>query len=233
MYLDATVSPLGAGLIYVTSTARVLYAMSKIGYMPAFLSRLSPNNFPVFAIFTNFAVGMFLFLPLPGWQAMVSFLVSAMVISYAIGPVALLCLRLELPLEKRKFRLPCPKLICSLAFYFCNLLSYWTGWDTVCKLALAIGLGFIFFTLAYLRGKLDASTIGFKAALWLGPYLGGLTLISYYGAFGGKGYIPFGWDFLVLGAFSMLMLMLAVMTRSKQSAEHYSNQQFLAAPSLT
>lgn len=230
LYIDATVSPMGAGLIYVTSTARILYAMSKIGYIPAFLSRLSSKNFPVMAIFANFAVGMFLFLPLPGWQAMVSFLVSAMVISYAIGPVALLCLRLELPRENRKFRLPCANLICLLAFYFCNLLSYWTGWETVYKLALAILIGFGFFTIAYLRGKLQAGAIGFKAAFWLLPYLLGLTVISYYGAFGGKGVIPFGWDFLVLGIFSFFMLVLAVLTRSRKTEENFANQLLVEAP---
>jgi amino acid transporter len=219
LYVDATVSPLGAGLIYVTSTARILYAMSKIGYLPAILSRLSAKNFPVVAIFTNFAVGMFLFLPLPGWQAMVSFLVSAMVISYAIGPVALMCLRLELPEKKRLFRLPAANIICPLAFYFCNLLSYWTGWETVYKLAIAIIVGFAFFTIAYARGKVKTSSIGLKAAFWIVPYLSGLTLISYLGAFGGKNIISFGWDFLVIAIFSMVMLCLAIMTRSTKSVE--------------
>lgn len=230
LYIDATVSPLGAGLIYVTSTARILYAMSRIGYIPSFLSRLSDKNFPVLAIFTNFAVGMFLFLPLPGWQAMVSFLVSAMVISYAIGPVALICLRLELPNEKRKFRLPCANLLCLLAFYFCNLLSYWTGWDTVYKLAIAILIGFAFFTVACLRGKVQSSSIGLKSAFWLVPYLMGLTLISYVGAFGGNGMLPFGWDFLIIGIFSVIMMYLAVFTRSRKTEEQFANRQLMEAP---
>jgi amino acid transporter len=228
LYIDAAVSPLGAGLIYVTSTARILYAMSKIGYVPEFLSRLSSQNFPVWAIFANFTVGIFLFLPLPGWQAMVSFLVSAMVISYAMGPVAVLCLRIELPNEVRHFRLPFPKVICSLAFYFCNLLSYWTGWDTVYKLAIAILIGFGFFSLAYFRGKLKDTTIGFKSAFWIVPYLSGLVLISYLGSFGGKNIIPFGWDFLVIAIFSMVMLYLAVSVRSHHMAvdfAHYRLQE--------
>src|SRR3990167_6890462 len=83
LYIDATVSPSGAGLIYVTSTARILYAMSQIGYVPHFLSRLNKQHFPVMAILLNFIIGMFLFLPLPGWQAMVSFLVSGVVISFS------------------------------------------------------------------------------------------------------------------------------------------------------
>src|SRR5690606_21722321 len=76
LYVNAVVSPLGAGLIYVTATARILYAMSKIGYVPKFLSKLNHQHFPVWAIVVNFCLGMLAFLPLPGWQAMVSFLVS-------------------------------------------------------------------------------------------------------------------------------------------------------------
>lgn len=221
LYIDAAVSPSGAGLIYVTSTARILYAMSQIGYVPAFLSYLNKQKFPVAAIFMNFIIGMFLFLPLPGWQAMVSFLVSGMVISYAMGPIALLALRLELPQQKRLFRLPWANPLCLLAFYFCNLISYWTGWDTIYKLAIAILIGFIFFVVACVRGKLKSTTLEFKSAIWIIPYLGGLILISYLGAFGGKNIIPFGWDFLVIAIFSLVILYLAVMNRSTHVAEHF------------
>jgi amino acid transporter len=227
LYIDAAVSPLGTGLIYVTSTARILYAMGKIGYVPKILSRLSKNNFPVWAIFANFAVGMFLFLPLPGWQSMVSFLVSATVISYAMGPVAVLCMRIDLPDQTRYFRLPFPKVLCTLAFYFCNLLSYWTGWDTVCKLAVAIMIGFVFFGTAYFRGKLNSRDLGFKSAFWIVPYLLGLTLISYLGSFGGKNVIPFGWDFLVVGLFSVVMLYLAVAVRSRNMAADFAQYRLL------
>ncbi len=218
LYVDAAISPSGAGLIYVTSTARILYAMSLIGYVPHSLSTLNKQQFPVVAILVNFVIGMFLFLPFPGWQAMVSFLVSGMVISYAIGPIALLCMRLELPHEKRLFRLPAAKLICLLAFYFCNLLSYWTGWETIYKLAIAMLIGIVFFTIACLRGRLNVASLGLKSGMWVAPYLLGLILISYLGDFGGKHVIPFGWDFVVIALFSVVILYLAVKNRA--SAEH-------------
>lgn len=214
LYIDAVVSPSGAGLIYVTSTARILYAMSEIGYLPRWLTYLNKQNFPVAAILVNFVLGMLLFLPLPGWQAMVSFLVSGMVISYSMGPIALLCMRLELPQEPRHFRLPAAYIICPLAFYFCNLLSYWTGWDTIYKLAIAMGIGFGFFILAALRGSINHANWGMKSAIWIIPYLSGLVLISYLGAFGGKNVIPFGWDFAVIGIFSLCILFLAVKNRA-------------------
>lgn len=224
LYIDAAVSPSGAGLIYVTSTARILYAMSQIGYVPKFLSYLNKQHFPVAAIFLNFAIGMLLFLPFPGWQAMVSFLVSGMVISYAIGPIALLCLRLELPDEERKFRLPFANIFCLLAFYFCNLITYWTGWNTISKLAIAIMIGFVFFIFAYAKGKLDRQMLGLKSIFWVIPYLAGLTLLSYLGSFGGgRHVIPFGWDFLVIALFSIVILYLAVLTRATKTAVNFSN----------
>lgn len=212
LYVDAIVSPSGAGLVYVTSTARILYAMSQIGYMPRFLSYLNKQHFPVAAVIINFIIGMLLFLPLPNWQSMVSFLVSGTVISYATGPIALLCLRLELPHEKRVFRLPAAKFFCVLAFYFCNLLCYWTGWDTLSKLALAMLIGLVFFLFAIMRGKLSSS-LGLNAIRWIIPYLTGLVMISYLGSFGGTGFIPFGWDFVVIGIFSLIILYLAVKHR--------------------
>ena len=166
---------------------------------------------------------MFLFLPFPGWQAMVGFLVSAVVISYAMGPISLLCLRLQLPKEKRPFRLPFANVICVLAFYCCNLICYWTGWDTISKLAIAMGIGLVLLIVAYTRGLLTSTEFGFKGLAWLVPYLGGLFTISYLGAFGGKGIIPFGWDFLVIGIFSLLILGLALATRLNTVQEQYEN----------
>lgn len=227
LYIDATISPSGAGLIYMTSTSRILYAMSQLGYVPTLFSYLNKQKLPVAAIFLNFAIGMFLFLPLPGWQDMVSFLVSGMVISYAMGPIALLCLRSELPDQTRLFRLPAANILCLLAFYFCNLLSYWTGWQTLYKLAIAILVGLVFFAIAILRKKLDVSSLGLKSTIWIIPYLTGLMLISYLGAFGGKHIIPFGWDFLVIALFSMVILYLAVKSRAVVSAEQLSTKMIV------
>ena len=233
LYIDAVISPAGAGLIYVTSTARILYAMSEIGYVPRWLTYLNKQKFPVAAILVNFVLGMFLFLPLPGWQAMVSFLVSGMVISYAIGPIALLCMRYELPDRKREFRVPFAPVFCALAFYFCNLLSYWTGWDTIYKLSIAMGIGMIFFVVAVVRGRMPLDSLGIKSALWIIPYFSGLVLISYLGAFGGGlNVIPFGWDFLVIGIFSLTILVLAVKNRASFAGEKVYDTRFAAIPTI-
>lgn len=214
IYANSVISPLGAGLIYVTSTARILYAMSRIGYVPKFLSKLNHQHFPVNAIAVNFVLGMLSFLPFPGWKAMMNFLVSAIVITYAMGPIALLCLRLTLPDHKRPFKLPAAKFLCLLAFYCCNLFSYWTGWNTISKLAIALAAGILIFALSNLRGSVKVKPEEIKSAIWILPYLVGLVLISYLGSFGGIGVMPFGWDFLVIGIFSVVILHLAIRQRA-------------------
>lgn len=212
LYIDAVVSPMGTGMIYTTSTARIIYAMSKNGYLPKILAKLNPEAMPIAAIIFNFAVGMFLFLPLPGWQTMVSFLVSAVVISYAMGPISLICLRKQLPDFPRPFKLKYPYIFCFIAFYFCNLISYWAGWQTISKLGIAIAVGLLI--LVYAVGKKQiAEKLGLRSLWFLAPYLGGLLIISYFGSFGGKGIIGLGWDFLIIGIFTVVIFVLAILSR--------------------
>ncbi|RDI38951.1 APC family permease [Aquicella lusitana] len=230
LYVNAVISPLGAGLIYVTATARILYAMSRIGYVPKFLSRLNHQRFPIWAIVANFLFGMLSFLPLPGWQAMVNFLVSAVVITYAMGPIALMCLRLTLPDKERPFRLPAANILCLVAFYCCNLFSYWTGWETISKLGITLLVGIFLFAMAYLRGSVKMEKQELKSAYWMIPYLLGLVSISYLGSFGGINLIPFGWDFLVIALFSIGILYMAIKSRVVLSAEDM--KKFLVSESL-
>ena len=138
-----------------------------------------------------------------------------MVISYALGPIALYCMRLELPNRPRPFRLPAARFLCLLAFYFCNLLSYWTGWETISKLAIALTIGLALFTIACWQGKLKTINLGLQSARWLIPYLLGLITISYYGSFGeGRHLIGFGLDFIIIGLFSLIIFYLAIKHRS-------------------
>ncbi len=206
IYADAIISPFGTAFIYTASTARVSYAMCETGFFPSSFHKLNRFGVPLRGLIINFVVGMFLFLPFPGWQGMVSFIISCFVISYIIGPIALMTLRRTMPDVKRTFRLPAAGLMTLIAFYVCNLLVYWTGWVTVYKLIIAIIIGFIVFCIRYCSGKFGPwnKTVWLRAA-WLLPYFIVLALISYFGSFGGgKNVIPFGIDFIVIAVFSII-----------------------------
>lgn len=216
LYLDAIISPIGTAYIYTTGTARINYAMSKNGYMPIIMEKLTKRGSPMISILINFVVGMIFFLPFPGWQAMVSFLVSCFVIAFAVGPISCLSLRYILPDAERSFRLPWVTFMCALAFYICNLIIYWTKWDTVWRMLVVIALGYIFlFAYRYIWKRKEVS-LDFAKGYWLFPYFAGLGLMSYYGAFGGQNVIKFGWDFLVIGVFSVIIFYWAVASRQRE-----------------
>ena len=216
LYLDALVSPLGTAYIYTAATARMNFAMSRNGYMPSEMETLNKNGAPVKAIMTNFCIGMIFFLPFPGWQSMVGFLVSCFVLAYAIGPLACVSLRDHLPDLERPFKVPYVRTTSNVAFYICNLLVYWTGWSTVWKMLLTIGLGYVVLAIQRMqRGPKEP--LHAEHAVWLFPYLAGLAVISYLGDFGGRQVITFGWDFLVIGIFSLIVFKVA--TRFEPSAQ--------------
>ena len=211
LFVGAIVGPLAASLIYTNGAAQSLRSKSIDGYLPKFLQILSPQHTPIYAVLVNFLFGMMLFLPLPGWNKMMGFLTSLMTFTYTIGPICLITMRDQVPNQPRPFRLPFGKVWGFIAFYFCTVFSYFNGWEIISKLGVGFIAGFIIL-IAYRKLSRSAKheDLDWYASVWIWPYIGGLTLISYLGSFGGgKNILPFGWDLLVLAAFTIVIVMLA------------------------
>ena len=186
LYVDAIIAPMSAGLVYVTSTSRILYGLSANGYVPKRLSKINKRGIPMATLWVNFFVGMLAFLPFPGWQAMVAFLSSILVATYALVPICLISLRKQHPNLKRTFKLPFYYFISFFAFYLCNLMLYWTGFENMLKLFICVLLGVIVYVLNLIKlksFKRNISTI-IKSS-WLLFYFAGMTLINLFGSFGG------------------------------------------------
>jgi amino acid transporter len=198
--------PLGTAIIFIATSSRVAYAMSQNGYFPHALLYLNRKGAPVIAVALNFVVGMILFFPAPGWQGMMSFLVSAFVLCYALGPISLLALRSQIPLQHRPFKLPWPRLWSYLALCIANLIIYWMGWTSYCEMYIGIllGLTVLLITRCWKRPKIQLDA---KHAIWVMVYLSGMALISYLGNYGGgRGIIPLDWDLVVISVFSFGIL---------------------------
>ena len=214
-YIGALAGPLASGLMYCSSSSRSLFGMSKNGYLPLALQRITTHGNPITAIMVNFVVGMLMFAPLPGWDKMVGFLSSLMSLTYAIAPIALIALRRQMPDIKRPFKLPFTPVWSWLAFYIATLMSYWSGWETVSKISFALAIGLVvFFGYHCFPARGRSFKIDWRESTWMWPYFIGLTLLSYIGDFGtGKHLIPFGMDFVIIGVFCALIMMLAVRFR--------------------
>ncbi len=211
LFVGAIIGPFAAGLIYSSGAAQSLRSKSINGYLPKFLQVLTPGHSPILAILVNFIFGMLLFAPLPGWNKMMGFLTSLMTFTYTIGPICLLALRDQAPNQNRPFRLPFATIWATLAFYLCTVFSYFNGWEIISKLSIGFIAGFIILIAYRVFSKNpNKPALSWLSSIWIWPYIGGLTLISYLGSFGGgKNILPFGWDLVVLAFFSIFIVYLA------------------------
>jgi amino acid transporter len=219
LYIDAVISPGGTGLIYTTATSRVSYGLSKNGYAPKLFQKTDARGVPWFGLAISFLTGVICFLPFPSWQALVGFITSASVLMYAGAPLAYGVFADRLPHRERPYRLPGGKVISPLSFVIANLIIYWSGWDTLWRLGVAIVIGYVLLGGYALYAKSkdlpEAPRMDFKAAQWLLPYLVGMGLISWQGGFGGQSHIGLWWDILLIAAFSLVVYYWAKATASR------------------
>lgn len=208
LYFGAIIAPLAAGLMYCSSAARSLFGMSKNGYLPAFFQKLSPKGNPMAAVIVNFLLSLCLFAPLPGWNNMVAFLTSLLAITYAVGPICLLTLRSQAPLQKRYLRLPCVHLWAFVSFYFCTLLAYWSGWNVLSKMGFAVLIGLCFVFLYRLVSQKSFS-LNLRESTWMWVYFMGLILLSYCGDYGGRAFFSLSESLGLIAIFCAFILWLA------------------------
>lgn len=216
----AVISPFGATLVTAGSNARLSMALAYNGFFPDAVTRLTRRQVPTNALLLNFAVCVGFFLMLP-FDEIVALTGAALTVSLTVGPLSLLALRRQDPGTTSGFRVPWAGPVCLLAFVIATLIVYWSGWDTVWRLGIALLVGGLLFAVMHLRrpdGALNA-----REAIWLLPWLGGIGLLSLLGNFGGGlGIVPDGWDMAagaLIGATGMV-LGVAVRLRDADAATH-------------
>lgn len=214
IYVDSMVSPMGAGMIANTSTSRVLYAMSENNYIPGWFMHTNRFEVPNRALWLNFLVGMLFFLPFSGWQHMVSIMVDASLLAYTVGAVSVIALRRQNLTSSRPnpFKMPGGAFVGWLAFYFGTLVLYWSGFNTLWHLMAAMVIGFAVLFMLHCKRKSELR-YEWAAVIWFAVYLAFLFILSALGIYGGKGWLPMGWDFLVLAALSITMYLFALVSR--------------------
>ena len=211
LYIDAFVSPAGTGLIYVGTSARLSYALGHAGYIPKGVSQISSRGVPYTSIILAFVMGLICFLPFPSWHSLVSLVTSATVIMYAFAPITLLALRRADADRARPYRVPAASVVAPLAFIAANEIIYWTSWSTVEKLMLAIAAGYVIFGISYVLGRpFERPPLDPRSLVWILPWFAGLTVISYFGQYGGTKLIPEWVDLGLVAAFSLVICYVAV-----------------------
>ena len=214
--IDAFVSPFGTGLIYQTSTSRVGYGLARNRYYPQMFAKVDRNGIPWFSLIIAFLFGLLFLLPFPSWHSLVGLVTSASVLMYAGAPLSLGAFRGQVPEANRPYRMPAAAVIAPLAFILANLIIYWSGFEVLWKLAIAIVIGYVLIGIFMAFDK-QRPPLDWKSAVWLPFYLIGMGIISWQGQFSGAaatpkplpptntGNIPFWWDMVTVAGFSLII----------------------------
>ncbi len=239
MRVDAVVSPSGTGLLYLTGASRLSFGLSRDGYVPkVFMVEEARTDVPLWGVVMSGALGLLFLLPFPSWNKLVSVVTGAMVLMYAGAPLALARLRSTQPGTARPYRLPAAGLLAPASFVFATCIAYWSGWQTISTLMLALLFGYgLMAVTRKLHLDLDPPRIEWASASWLFTYLGGLTVVSYLGNFGrggilggagpfrhalvgGRGVIPLWWDMACLTVLALGVFRGAVRQHDRGRRRH-------------
>ena len=218
--VDAFISPFGTGAIYNTSTSRVSYGLARNRYFPQVFAAVNRNGIPWFGMITAFVFGVVFTFPFPSWESLVSLVTSASVLMYAGAPLAMGALRRQLPAAERPFSLPGWQVISPVAFIVASLIIYWSGFETLWKLGIAIILGYIAIGM-YISDREGLAPINWLKSSWLGAYLLGMGLISWVGQYGptNTGRLEYPYDILTVALFSLAIYYWAVLWGAQTTEE--------------
>lgn len=223
LYTDAFISPYSTGLVYTSTAGKILADMGTTNDAPKFFSKKNQYLAPWVSLKINFLLATLMFVLLKNWQTMASFIVAAMMASYAIGPICLICLRKLAPDYHRPFRLRYAGIIAFIGFYVCTAGVYWADYASVVKLLIISIIILVLYAIYCFKSKRASHPIDIKNAIWIILYLVGLTIFSYFGNYGGKQVIPLYWDLFYLMLFSLGIFLLAIISTKENMAHKIPN----------
>jgi amino acid transporter len=213
LFADAFISPSGTGITYTATTSRMIYGMERNGTMPKFLGRLHPiYGVPRAAMWFNLIISFVFLFKFRGWGTLAAVISVATIISYMTGPVSAMGLRRTAPDLHRPFRLKGLPVLAALAFIFATELLYWAKWPLTGEIILLIVVALpIYFYFQWQAGWNDFGR-QLRGAWWLVAYLPSIAVLSWGGSekFGGKGYLTWGWDLVVVAAVGLVFYLWGV-----------------------
>ncbi|MFD7921233.1 APC family permease [Streptomyces sp. NPDC059740] len=206
LYADAFISPSGTGMIYAATTSRMVHGVQENGHLPRVFGRVDPKTgVPRPALVLNLVVAFVFLAVFRGWGSLAEIVSVATVISYITGPVAVMSLRRLSPDLARPVKLRAMPVIAPIAMIFGSLVLYWGCWPLTGKVILIMAVGLPIWAWYELRRPWAELKPHLKAGAWVVAYLLVMAAVSYMGGkeFGGKGYLPSGWDIVVVAVLAL------------------------------
>lgn len=201
LYADAFISPSGTGMIYAATTSRMIHGVQENGHLPKVFGKVDPKHgVPRPALVLNLVIAFVFLAVFRGWGSLAEIVSVATVISYITGPVAAVSLRRLSPDLPRPVRQKGLQVIAPLAMVFGSLVLYWGRWPLTGKVIFIMAIGIPVWAWYELRRPWQELKPHLKSGAWMVAYLLVMAFVSWAGGkeFGGKGYLPSGFDLVVV-----------------------------------
>lgn len=227
--IDSAISPAATGNIFLSGTARVMFAWAKNGYFYSIFAKVDKRTgLPRAALWLALIMGILWTLPsqFQTWGGLIDTAESAFVLTYMTGPVAAAALRKRAPEMKRPFRLKGMGWIGPLAFIAASFVAFWSGFDTLILL-IGIIVGSLVLYFAFVdkdEGFRKTLKEDFKACIWIFGFYAFMLIISYIGSFGPTNadgelthqLIKGPWDTIIVGVGTLLIYYWGVASALKK-----------------
>lgn len=200
---DSLLSPAGAAIVNTGANARNVLGLSKNGFLPHWLTKVSARwGVPTRALLFNFVVGLVFLLPLPSWHKIIGVTGTLLAFTFAIGSVSLLAFR-QVGLTKPTTRLPGMQVLSPLAFVVASFVVFWVPWDTLVKTIPIVAISLVVFVVNYLRRHETVAEL--TGGAWLVCYLVIMYLLAALGSYGGIGVFPEPWGSVLVAVVALAM----------------------------
>ncbi len=213
LYVDAFISPSGTGMTYTATTARMLYGMQRNGTMPQAFGKVHPvYGVPRAAMWFNLAVSFVFLFFFRGWGTLAAVISVATIISYLTGPISATSLRRTAPDIHRPLRIAGLPILAAVAFIFATELLYWARWPLTGEIILLMVVALPVYLYYQAKSGWHDFARQMKGAWWLVLYLPTIALVSWAGStqFDGKGYLPYGWDLVIVAIVGLVFYLWGV-----------------------
>lgn len=187
------------GYLYYGGASRVGYSLAKYDrYLPGLFARMTARGIPFPSVVLTLVVSAVYIILLPSFSSLFPLVASALLLSYAPGPLSLAIFRVKYPNHPRPYRLPWVQVWAPFAFVVSSLMIYWSGWASVRILMPSVFVGLLLLFFYARHARITASDV--KHGIWLPIFQLVIMAVSYLGSidFGGSNVLAAPWDSIVM-----------------------------------
>lgn len=193
------------GYIYFGGASRIGYTMGRYdGYLPSVFTKLTASGIPLPSVILTLVVSTIYIVLLPSFSSLFPLVASALLLSYAPGPLSLAIFRVKFPDHPRPYRLPWTQVLAPFAFVVSSLMIFWSGWASVRILIPSVFVGLLLLFFYARRRRVTRQDV--VQGIWFPIFQLLIMVISYMGStnFGGHNLIPAPWDSVTMIVVSII-----------------------------